>query len=50
MMPEVLESVSNIVAGVGAAADDGPGALAGVIAGVVAVAVAAIPLFGGANM
>jgi len=46
MMPEVLELASDVVAGVGAAVDNG----AGVIAGVVAVADAAASLCGGTNI
>ena len=40
-MPEVLELVSDVVAGVGAAGNDG--------VGVVALADAAMPFCGGAN-
>ena len=46
MMPEVPVLVSDVVAGVGAAGDDGSGVTAGVIAEVVA----AMPLFEAANM
>jgi len=51
MMPEVLELASDVVAGVGAAVDNGTGDDgAGVIAGVVAVADAAASLCGGTNI
>lgn len=60
MMPEFLELVSVVVAGVGAAVDngavdngtgdDGAGVIAGVIAGVFAVADAATSLCGGTNI
>ena len=51
MMPEFLELVSVVVAGVGAAVDNGTGDDgAGVIAGVVAVADAATSLCGGTNI
>ena len=46
MMPEVLELASDVVAGVGAAVDNGAGA----IAGVSAVADAATSLCGGTNI
>ena len=56
MMPEVLELVSDVVAGVDAAVDSGAvdngtgDDGAGVIAGVVAVADAAASLCGGTNI
>ena len=56
MMPEFLELVSVVVAGVGAAVDNGAGDDgagddgAGVIAGGVAVADAATSLCGGTNI
>ena len=56
MMPEVLELASDVVAGVGAAVDNGAvdngtgDDGAGVIAGVFAVADAATSLCGGTNI